>query len=171
MASSQTNKDDLKHFIENTSEKIIKEGMIPKDAGGISPVYMENMYAQGYRLYNTGKYEEAVHIFRMLIMMNAMEPKYILGLAAAFHMLKEYDTAIQTYMMVGALDPTNPIPHYHSADCFIKMNDPISAMVCLELAISTAGDRPEYAKMRERALLTLESVKKQASSGKEGGAS
>ena len=42
-------------------------------------------------------------------MLNAMEPKYILGLAACFHMLKEYFNAIQTYTMCSALDLQNPI--------------------------------------------------------------
>ena len=66
------------------------QGMAPKDAFGINPNALENVYAQGYRLYNTGKYIEALHLFRVLILFNAAEPKYILGLAACFHMLKEY---------------------------------------------------------------------------------
>ncbi len=97
-------------------------------------------------------------------MLNAMEPKYTLGLAACFHMLKEYYNAIQTYTMSAALDPENPVPHYHSSDCFIQMKDYLSAMICLELAISKAGNKPEYAKMKERAQLSLESLKNQIGS-------
>ena len=140
------------------------QGLTPKDAMGVSNSYLENVYAQAYRLYNTGKYSEAAHMFRLLIMLNAMEPKYILGLAACFHMLKEYYDAIQSYTMCSALDPENPIPHYHSSDCFIQMKDYLSAMICLELAIARAGDKPEYAKMKERAQLSLESLKQQVSS-------
>ena len=146
------------------ANKMMKQGMSPKEAMNISPGYLENIYAQAYRLYNTGKYAEAAHLFRILIMFNAMEAKYMLGLAACFHMLKEYVNAIQTYTMCSALDPQNPIPHYHSSDCFIQMKEYISAMLCLELTIERAGDKPEYAKMKERALLSLESLKNQASS-------
>lgn len=143
------------------TQKMLKEGMSPQEAMGLDQQMLESIYAQAYRLYNTGKYIEATHLFRILIMMNAMEPKYTLGLAACFHMLKEYENAIQTYTMCSAIDPENPIPHYHSADCYIQMKDELSALLTLELAIKRAGDKPEYAKMKERALMSIESLKKQ----------
>ena len=147
--------------IGELANKMMVQGTTPKDAMGVSHSYLENVYAQAYRLYNTGKYVEATHLFRILIMLNAMEPKYMLGLAACFHMIKEYFNAIQTYTMCIALDPQNPIPHYHTSDCFIQMKDYLSAMICLELAIDAAGDKPEYAKMKERAQMSLESLKQQ----------
>jgi type III secretion system low calcium response chaperone LcrH/SycD len=146
------------------TDKMWKQGMSPKEAMGVSPSYLESIYAQAYRLYNTGKYAEAAHLFRILVMFNAMEPKYMLGLAACFHMLKEYVNAIQTYTMCSALDADNPIPHYHSSDCFIQMKEYLSALLCLELAIERCGDKQEYAKMKERAQLSLESLKQQAQS-------
>ena len=150
--------------IGEMANKMMVQGLTPKDAMGVTNSYMENVYAQAYRLYNTGKYAEATHLFRILIMLNAMEPKYMLGLAACYHMMKEYYNAIHTYTLCVALDIESPIPHYHSSDCFIQMKDYLSAMVCLELAINRAGDKPEYAKMKERAQLSLESLKKQISS-------
>lgn len=143
------------------AEKIFLKGMPPKDAMGINKNLLEGIYAQAYRLYNTGKYPEAVHLFRMLILLDPKEPKFVLGLAACFHMIKEYRNAIQTYTMCSLLDPADPIPYYHSSDCFIQMKDYISAMLCLEMAIKRAGDKPEYAKLKERALLSLESLKQQ----------
>jgi type III secretion system low calcium response chaperone LcrH/SycD len=131
---------------------------------GINSNILENVYAQAYRLYNTGKYIEAAHLFRILIMMNVMEPKYLLGLAACFHMLKEYENAIQSYTMCSAIDAGNPIPHYHSSDCFIQMKDYLSALVCLEIAIDLAANKPEYAKMKERAQMSLASLKEQVKS-------
>ena len=145
-------------------DKILTKGMLPKDAMGLNNQVLEGIYAQAYRLYNTGKYGEAIHLFRMLILLNSKESKYALGLAACFHMLKEYQNAAQTYIMCSVLDPHSPIPYYHSSDCFIQMKDEISAMLCLELAIQKAQDKPEFAKLRERALLSLESIQKQQQS-------
>jgi type III secretion system low calcium response chaperone LcrH/SycD len=164
LVSAGKQADKFDHALGEIADKMLKQGMTPKDAMGLTSGYLENIYAQAYRLYNTGKYTEATHLFRILVMLNAMEPKYMLGLAACFHMLKEYFNAIQTYTMCSALDPQNPIPHYHSSDCFIQMKEYLSAMICLELAIERAGDKPEYAKMKERALLSLESLKKQVAS-------
>lgn len=144
--------------------KMLKGGLSPKDALEVNPQTLENVYAQAYRLYNTGKYDEALQLFRILVVLNAMEPKYILGLAASFHLLKEYQNAIQSYTLCSTLDPKSPLPSYHSADCFIQMKDDLSAMVCLEMAIERAGNQPEYAKIKERALLSLAHLKKQLAS-------
>jgi type III secretion system low calcium response chaperone LcrH/SycD len=161
LSSAEKQGEKFDQALGEIANKMLMQGMTPKDAMGLSSSYLENIYAQAYRLYNTGKYTEAIHLFRILIMLNAMEPKYMLGQAACFHMLKEYFNAIQTYTMCSALDPHNPIPHYHSSDCFIQMKEYLSAMICLELAIERAGDKPEYAKMKERAQLSLESLKQQ----------
>lgn len=166
LLAGDENAEKLEQGLGDITDKMFKQGMLPKDAIGLNNNILESVYAQAYRLYNTGKYIEAVHLFRILIMMNALEPKYMLGLAACFHMLKEYENAIQTYMMCCTIDPHNPVPHYHSSDCFIQMKDYLSAMLSLELAISTAGDKPEYAKMKERAQLSLDSLKKQTSENK-----
>lgn len=169
-AIEQGSPDMLKRFessFEDFLDKIMNKKMLAKDAAGLDNNTLEGLYAQAYRLYNTGKYIEAVHMFRMLIMLNPTESKYILGLAASFHMLKEYKNAIHSYTMCSLLDPESPIPHYHSSDCFIQMKDYISAMFCLELAIENAKDKPEYAKIKERALMSLASIKKQQETPKE----
>lgn len=150
--------------IEDIANKLMKEGMTANEAVGMSPSYLENVYAQAYRLYNTGKYQEATNLFRILIMLNPMEAKYMLGLAASFHMLKEYDNAIQIYTMCSVIDPQTPIPHYHSADCYIQMKDFISAMISLELAVERAKDKPEFAKIKERSQMSLQSLKEQVTS-------
>lgn len=142
--------------------KMFHQGMAPKDALGMNAQVLESIYAQAYRLYNTGKYVEAIHLFRVLILLNTAEAKYTLGLAACFHMMKEYQNAIQAYTMCSVIDLTSPLPYYHISDCFIQMKDSLSAMISLQMALEKAGERAEYAKLKERASLTLESLKAQS---------
>ncbi|MDP1880165.1 MAG: CesD/SycD/LcrH family type III secretion system chaperone, partial [Parachlamydiaceae bacterium] len=59
------------------------------------------------------------------------------------------------------------IPHYHSSDCYLQMNDPISAMLSLELAIKHSNGKEEFSKIKERALLSLENLKQQVEATKE----
>lgn len=158
---SEASVKNLEASVKELTDKMVKQGLPPKDAMGLSNQLLEGIYGQAYRLYNTGKYVDATHLFRMLILFDPYESKNVLGLAACFHMMKEYKNAIQTYTMCAILDPTNPIPHYHSSDCFIQMKDYISAIVCLEIAIKLAGEKAEYAKMKERAVLSLDSIKNQ----------
>lgn len=146
---------------EQALKRMFKEHMLPKDAMRISNSTLENIYSQAYNLYNTGKYIEASHLFRLLVLMNGIEPKYSLGLAACLHMAKDYKAAIQLYTVCATLSPQDPIPFYHCSDCFLQMKDNISAMLCLQVAIERSGNRPEFAQLKERAQLSLKSLKEQ----------
>ena len=147
--------------IKVASDRVVKEGVMPKDMMGLSDAMVEGIYGQAYRLYNTGKYKDASQLFRLLIMLNSTEGKYAIGLGACFHMLKEYKNAISTYSICGVIDPENPIPHYHASDCYIHMNDPVSAMIALEMAIKRAEGKAEYQTLKDRAALTIEGLKKE----------
>lgn len=142
-------------------EKATRKGASPKDALGLTDAMVEGVYGQAYRLYNTGKYKEAIQIFRLLIMINSTEPKYVMGLAACFHMQKDYKVAADTYSVIGVLDPENPISFYHASDCYLQMGDPVSALVALEMAIKRAGEKSEFHTLKDRAVLTAESLKKE----------
>lgn len=147
------------NFIAQFIDKVMNQGVLPKDVMGVQNNVIEGIYAQAYQLYNTGKYLDAIHLFRMLILMDPTEPKFTMGLAACSHMMKDYQAAAQSYTLVGVMEPSNPIPHYHASDCYLQLNDPVSSMIALEMAIKRAGDRVEYAKMKERAILSLETLK------------
>lgn len=157
--------DEAAKNLEEAAENVVKRGILPKDAMGIDDQMLEGIYGQAYRLYNTGKYKEASQIFRLLIMVNSMEPKYTMGLAACFHMVKEYDHAVDGYTLCSIIDPDNPIPQYHAADCYINMGDKLSAVVALKMAVKRAGKRGEYATLVDRAEMMIESLQKELNEG------
>jgi type III secretion system low calcium response chaperone LcrH/SycD len=152
--------EEVRQAFSELGHKMMKQGMTTQEAAGMDPQFLEGLYAQAYRLYNTGKYLDAAHMFRSLILINSMESKYILGLAACYHMLKEYNNAIQNYTICSITDPQNPLPYYYSSDCFAKLKDHISTLLYLELTINACGNRPEFSKIKERAVLSLEGLKK-----------
>jgi type III secretion system low calcium response chaperone LcrH/SycD len=158
---SETIGQEKNKDFQAVAAKAVLGGVMPKDVMGLSDAMIEGIYGQAYRLYNTGKYRDASQLFRLLIMLNSTESKYAMGLAACFHMLKEYKNAVSTYAICGVIDPENPISHYHASDCYIHMNDPMSALISLEMAIKRAKNKPEYQTLRDRALLTIESLKKE----------
>lgn len=150
------------HLKESTAEDYIDlaqkafHGNISlKTLACISDEKEEAIYGQAYLLYNTGRYREAADIFRVLITLNSTEPKYMVGLAACFHMLKEYEAAISTYTICSFLDPQNPVPHFHLSDCFIELKDPLSAKAALLEAIQKAGDQPQFKTLKERSEIML----------------
>jgi len=147
--------------LQNIAKNAVKKGLSPKEVLGLNDSMVEGIYGQAYRLYNTGRYKDASQIFRMLIMINAAEPKYTMGLAACLHMMKDYPQAVKLYTVCGLLDPNNPIPYYHASDCYLQMNDQTSALISLEMAVKRAGEKPEYQTLKDRALMTIESLKKE----------
>lgn len=141
--------------------KVVQKATKPQDIAGLTDAMVEGIYGQAYRLYNTGKYREASQLFRLLVMLNATEPKFAMGFAACFHMLKEYKAASSAYTLVALIDPENPIPFYHVSDCFVQMKDPPSAIIALEMAVKRAGDKPAYKVLKDRCLMTIASLKKE----------
>ncbi len=148
----------------------MNKGIMPKHALHLGDETMEAIYGQAYNLYNQGRYKEASYIFRLLMLLDYMTPKYILGLAASLHRMKEYTTAANVYLLCGTLDSGNPLPHYHAADCYMQLNLPVMAVFTLNLAIAAAGTQPQYAIIKERATLmrdTLDKQLKEEGKGKE----
>jgi type III secretion system low calcium response chaperone LcrH/SycD len=148
------------------TNKALQKGASIKDVLGIADASIESVYGQAYLLYNTGRYRDAAEIFRLLIMLNSTEPKYLMGLAACYHMLKEYLSAASTYNLVSIIDPNNPIPYFHASDCYIHTGDKTAAAVMLEMAVKRAGDKPEFATLLQRAAITLDALKKEITQGK-----
>lgn len=143
------------------AKEIFETGKIPKEALGFSDDRIEAIYGQAYRLYNTGQYMDASHLFRLLMILDATEPKYYIGLAACLHMLKDFSNAAQVYITCSVIDPTSPVPFFHASDCYIQLRDRPSAIFMLEMAVQRAGEKPEYQVLKERALLTISNLKKE----------
>lgn len=93
----EENSKELAGAVEKISENVFEKGMLPKDAMGLSDSMIEGIYGYAYRLYNSGKYRDASHLFRILILLDPTESKYILGLAACHHMQQDYKNAISSY--------------------------------------------------------------------------
>lgn len=145
--------DEKETFTEGT--------LPPQNAMGMSNEMVEGLYGQAYRLYNTGKYQDAMQMFRLLVMINPSDPRYTLGLAASMHLLKEFKSAIELYTVCSILDAESPIPLYHISDCYLQTQDKLSAMIALEMAVKRSGDKPEFQTLKDRAAMTAKSLRKE----------
>ncbi len=145
---------------KKVENNLFKQAVKPKDLLRMNQTMVEGIYGQAYRLYNTGKYQEAMHIFRYLIMLDSTEPKYLMGLAACFHMIKEFDNATELYALCSALDPKNPIPYYHATDCYMQMKDYTSALLASQTALNRAKKYEEFATIASRLEQTQQTIKR-----------
>ncbi len=150
-----------KKELDRASREILQKQVMPKNTLGMSDSTLEGLYGQAFRLYNSGKYKDASHLFRLLIMMDSTEPRYTHGLAACLHMMKDYKSAVHLYTLCCVFEPKNPVPHYHASDCYLQIGDKVSAMVSLEMAIKRAGEKEEFQTLKDRAKMTLKSLEKE----------
>jgi type III secretion system low calcium response chaperone LcrH/SycD len=148
--------------IGKVTQNILVKGMMPKDACGVGDNTAEAMYAQGYQLYNNGKYGEARQIFSMLTVLNPLEPKYLLGQAASTHMMRELEHAAELYVRYTILSPQDPVPYYHAADCYIQLQEVDCAIVALNMVIKKSGEKPEYSSIKDRAKMMLGNLAEKA---------
>jgi type III secretion system low calcium response chaperone LcrH/SycD len=149
---------ELQEGIQTIMSAIFQKGITPKDALGLSDEVLEGMYGHAYHLFNNGKYDDALIIFRLLTILNGAEPRFSMGMAACHHMRKEYDQAAQMYGICGVIDWENPMPYYHASDCWIKKGDIPMAIEALKVAAIRAEQKPQYAVIRDRCLMALKSL-------------
>lgn len=152
---------EVKAGTSKLMSNILTHGMLPKDALGIKDGQAEAMYAHAYQLYNNGKYADAQRIFTTLILLNVLEPKYLLGAAACAHMLGDLEHAANLYIKCGMFSDKDPVPYYHAADCYIQMKDPLSAIVALTMVIKKAGEKVEFSTLKDRAKIMIVTLEKE----------
>ncbi len=147
--------------VKQIMEAALKKGIMPKQALQISDDTMEAIYTQAFTLYSQAKYRDASYIFRLLMLLDFTTPKYVLGLAACAHRVQDYTNAANLYFLCAALDPKNPLPHFHAADCYIQLGAIAVASYSLDMAIAVAADQPQYQAIKQRAGLMKEAIDKQ----------
>ncbi len=146
----------------------LKKGVMPKQAFHIPDGAVDSIYTQAYNMYNQGKYKEATYLFQILMLLDPGVSKHVMGCAACLHRQGLYDKAAQIYALCATLDVDNPMPHFHAADCYIKLQAPELAIVCLKSVISCAKEKEEHKVVKERAMMMLETVEAEVKARREG---
>lgn len=139
---------------------LVKEGVLSEEALGITSQESEKIYSHGKKLYDSGKYRDALAVFSILTLLNPRMPAYLYGLASSCYMLKNLDEAIEAYLEYAAIVPNDPTPYFYVSNCYEKKNDVFSAMVTLQAVVNRAGDQLKYQELKNRAVLILDYLKK-----------
>ncbi|MBS0656477.1 MAG: SycD/LcrH family type III secretion system chaperone [Verrucomicrobia bacterium] len=139
----------------------LKKGIVPKQPLGIGEEKIESLYTHAYTLYNQGKYKDASYLFLGLMVIDPGTSKHLMGCAACFHRQDMFEKAAQLYTLCAASDVKNPLPDFHAADCYIKLQFPQLAALHLKNAIDRAKASPEHALVKERAQIMLQTIEQE----------
>ena len=122
---ADTNEALKERFVEAANS--ILKGEPLKIAKGIDDAQLNAVYSLAFSYYSTGRYDEALKLFKFLVLFDHLSQKFWIGLGSTHQMLKSYDEAIKAYAQAAILDLNNPKPMYYAAICHIAKGDNVSA--------------------------------------------
>lgn len=144
--------------VKNVFVNVLQNGMTIMQAIGLPPGLLEMIYSYASELYTAGKYQDANALFFFLAQLKPTDPRFLFGCAASFHKVKRFSEAATYYLMASTIDPGNPYPFYHAADCFLQANQPQAAIVLLEKAIIITEGSSQFEKLQQQALALREVI-------------
>jgi type III secretion system low calcium response chaperone LcrH/SycD len=127
--------------------------MQPKDAMGFDDNFMEHLYSYAYRLFNSGRYDEARELFILLMRLDATKSRYPFALACCYQKMEKWQDAINAYIAAYVFNQKDPLPIYHVADCLIKLKCPQGAKLMLQSAIDLVNSLKSLSSTREHQAL------------------
>lgn len=83
----------------------------------------EQVYEIAFGLYKGGKQKEALGMFRLLSQACPNQYDYRFGFGACLQLERKYPAALSQYEKCTLLDPSNPYPLVHIAECYLALND------------------------------------------------
>lgn len=134
----------------NVLGDVLFKGLSIMQAIGFPPGLIEMMYSFASDLYSSGKYEDARAMFFFITQLNPKDKRFPFGCAASHHKVKKYYEASNYYLMASSLDPADPYPYFHAADCYIQLGKFENAKFLLDSCLVAAGERPEHEKLRQQ---------------------
>lgn len=140
------------------AQKVLRGETTIKAELGLNDEQMEGMYAVAYNLYRSGKYEDARTCFAYLALFDPLQYRYAFGIASCLKLEGAYEMAAAQYALASGLDQAQPAPFLHMAECMLAVDEADSAKDALKIALEVAGDKPEYANLRDRASVILENI-------------
>lgn len=121
---------------------------------------MQSQYKKAYDFFQKADYKSAASAFSYLTMLNPYEYNYWMGLGISKQSDRLYEEAIISYTAAEAMNPDNPLPHLHLAQCFYALNVRDEAVKHLHQAIEVSGERPEFQEVRLKASTILKHLPK-----------
>ncbi|MFN0064791.1 MAG: SycD/LcrH family type III secretion system chaperone [Chlamydiales bacterium] len=140
-------------------KRMKEENISLKEAAQVNDHFLEEVYSLAHAHYERGNYKESLSLFQLLSGIAPSTHKYVFGLSANFHQMGKFEDAMYGFYLALNIDPENPIPAFYIADCLLKLNFKAEAEEFLNLTIEIAVEKPQYAEMKHKSLLMLNTLK------------
>ncbi len=95
-----------------------------------------DLYRNGFRLYEMKNYEEALTIFKRLVLSYPLHKECWQAFAGALQMTGRFQEATSAWAVIALLDPQDPYPHFHVTECYIALGKTEEAQKALNMLMS-----------------------------------
>jgi type III secretion system low calcium response chaperone LcrH/SycD len=113
---------------------------VVEESDALSNSAAEQFYSFAYAQYQGGDLKRAVEIFRVLCSRRPLEARNWFGLAAALQEERKYEAAMRAWAMAAIIEPENPYPHFHAAECSCSLMNLEDARLALGQAQKRIGE-------------------------------
>jgi len=135
--------------------KFLLDGHTVKEHSNLTSDNVEALYALAHGEYDSGQFQQAQRLFGLLCTLDHMQRRNWMGLGASCQMSEDYKGAVAAYAIAALFDLTDPTAGMHAADCYLAMGDREAAADGFRYVVQRAGERPEYASIKQRAAARL----------------
>lgn len=140
------NETKLEDMSKQIYERFIKnEGFA--DLLGVNENTVQYIYGAAKYAYDSGKFEEALKVFSIILVFDRNNPIYLFGYASTLQALGLYPNAIEFFAEAGKRDPENPKIDIEIAKCFIAISNLEMAKKALEHASLRAKTKSARSKI------------------------
>jgi tetratricopeptide (TPR) repeat protein len=94
----------------------------------------QDLYMASCLHYEKGHIKEAIEGFSLLVLIAAEQANHWFGLAASWQVKGDYEKSLKAWSITALLDPENPLPHFHAAECLLSQNKKNEALKALRAA-------------------------------------
>lgn len=129
--------------------ELLSHGTGLGDIMGYGDTEYEAMYALGHNHYSQERYLDAAKCFGFLVAHNTLEPRYLSAYACTLQMLRQYREAIQYHTVASVMNLEDPLPTFHTAECFMALEMHEDARQALKLVLAQC-DQPQWRVLRQR---------------------
>lgn len=97
---------------------------------------LQALYSEAVQEYEAGHYDKAHDLFCHLSTELPMQPEIWKGLASCHQVRKHYPEALMGWSVAALMDSTDPVPHFHAAECLLAQGDRVEAIKAVRTALA-----------------------------------
>jgi type III secretion system low calcium response chaperone LcrH/SycD len=101
------------------------------------------LYSSAFALYEAKRYDLCTEVFKKLCLESPLEAPFWRGLASSLQMQLKWKESLHAWGMCALLQDTDPLPHFHAAECFFSLGEKKDAKKALDQALKRISDSEE----------------------------